>query len=184
MILKFFKESNRTETLSEFSIDIFSIFVREKQWKSVEKQHCFFLTNIENISIVNSSKLSVLLLSLKNFNIIQFIMIPRFSIYSILLFKPWLRCGFVARLTRVVILALGSREVQNRVSRSGCHCSSKQNRGNIIICFNRSYLFWCNTSKRIEEISQYISAYSTNSSASHFFRHFRGGGVFADCWEG
>ena len=31
MVLKFFKESNRTESLSEFSIDIISIFVREKQ---------------------------------------------------------------------------------------------------------------------------------------------------------
>ena len=79
MILKFFKESNRTESVSEFSIDIFSIFVREKQWKSVEKQHCFFLTKNENISIVNSDKLSVLLLSLKNFNIIQFIIIPSFQ---------------------------------------------------------------------------------------------------------
>ena len=32
IILKFFKESNRTESLSEFSIDILSIFFREKQW--------------------------------------------------------------------------------------------------------------------------------------------------------
>ena len=31
IILNFFKESNRTEIFSEFSIDIISIFVREKQ---------------------------------------------------------------------------------------------------------------------------------------------------------
>ena len=47
--------------------------------------YCFSLTKIENISIENSDKFSVLLLSLKNFNITQFIMIPRFSICSILL---------------------------------------------------------------------------------------------------
>ena len=47
----------------------------------------FSMKKIENISIENSDKLSVLLLSLKNFNIIQFIMIPRFSIYSILITK-------------------------------------------------------------------------------------------------
>ena len=35
--------------------------------------YCFSLTKIENISIENSDKLSVLLLSLKNLNIIQFI---------------------------------------------------------------------------------------------------------------
>ena len=64
--IKFFNESNRTEYLSEFSIDIFSIFFREKQL------FCFSLKKIENISIENSDKYSVLLLFLKNFNIIQF----------------------------------------------------------------------------------------------------------------
>ena len=71
MILKFFKESNRTESLSEFTMDIFSIFVRKKQCCFSTDFHCFSLTKIENISIENSDKLSVLLLSLKNFNIIQ-----------------------------------------------------------------------------------------------------------------
>ena len=47
IILQFFKESIRTESLSEFSIDIFSIFFREKQG------NCFSLRKIENVSIEN-----------------------------------------------------------------------------------------------------------------------------------
>ena len=69
MILKFFKESNRTESLFEFTIDIFSIFVRKKQCCFSADFYCFSLTKIENISIESSDKLSVLLLSLKNCNI-------------------------------------------------------------------------------------------------------------------
>ena len=78
LVLKFFKESNRTESLSEFTIDIFSVFVRKKQCCFSTDFHCFSLTKIENISIENSDKFSDLLLSLKNFNFIQFIMISRF----------------------------------------------------------------------------------------------------------
>ena len=54
MILKFFMESNRTENLSEFSIDKFSIFR--------EKMNCYSLKNTENILIENSDKFSALLL--------------------------------------------------------------------------------------------------------------------------
>ena len=38
MILKFFKEGNRTESLYEFSFDIFSIFVWEKQCLNIGNQ--------------------------------------------------------------------------------------------------------------------------------------------------
>ena len=49
--IKFFKESNRIENLSEFSIDTFSFFFREKQYRN-----CFSLKKIENISLENSKK--------------------------------------------------------------------------------------------------------------------------------
>ena len=71
--------------LHEIKIENISGVFVSKVGKDKQEHYCFSLTKIENISIENLDKLSVLLLSLKNFNIIRFIMIPRFLIYSILL---------------------------------------------------------------------------------------------------
>ena len=62
----------------------------------VAKALCYCCLGSERLSVI-LDKFSVLLLSSKNFDIIEFIMIPRFSIYSILLILleiclHWRRC--------------------------------------------------------------------------------------------